>query len=66
MALFSYMTKKGRVQVRRYYELPENVLTDPEQLRRWADESKRIATNGKKPKKLLQQTPRDSAAMHDC
>lgn len=36
MRPFSYMTKKGRVQVRKYFELPEDVLTDPEQLRLWA------------------------------
>lgn len=65
MAPFSYMTRKGRVQVRRYYELPENVLTDPEQLRQWAEESRRIAANGKKPKKSLQLMPRDSAAKHN-
>lgn len=29
MAAFSYLTKKGRVQVRRYFELPEEILTDP-------------------------------------
>lgn len=53
MAPFSYMTKKGRVQVRRYYELPENVFTDPEQLRLWAEESKRIAAKDRKPKKTV-------------
>lgn len=52
MAPFSYITKKGRVQVRKYYELPEEVLTDPEQLRLWANESKRIAAKDKKPKAL--------------
>jgi DNA transformation protein and related proteins len=30
MQAFSYMTKKGCIQVRRYYEVPEEVLTDSE------------------------------------
>jgi len=50
MAPFSYMTKKGRVQVRRYYELPEEILTDPKLLQVWANESKRIAAKDKKPR----------------
>ena len=43
MACFSYLTKKGRVQVRRYFELPEEVLTDPAELRRWAKEATQVA-----------------------
>jgi len=43
MQPFSYMTKRGRVQVRKYFELPETVLTDSEQLRLWAFEAMRIA-----------------------
>lgn len=39
MQSFSYLTKKGRIQVRKYFELPEDVLTDPAQLRLWAKES---------------------------
>lgn len=50
MQPFSYMTKKGRVLVRRYYELPEEVLTDARQLRVWANESIAIATRTQKPK----------------
>jgi len=50
MQPFSYMTKKGRIQVRRYFELPENILTDPEQLRVWASEAMFIAGSAK-PKK---------------
>ena len=49
MTCFSYLTKKGRVQVRKYFELPEEVLTDPAQLRQWANEAMRVA--GKKTKK---------------
>jgi DNA transformation protein len=56
MAPFSYTTKKGRVQVRKYFELPEDILTDPEQLRLWANESKRIAAKDKKPSKALKRT----------
>lgn len=51
MRPFSYMTKKGRVQVRRYFELPEDILTDPEQLRAWAKESLRVAGTKSKPDK---------------
>lgn len=50
MQAFSYVTKKGRIQVRKYFELPEDVLTDPEQLRHWASEAMRVAVNTKKPK----------------
>jgi DNA transformation protein len=49
MQPFSYMTKKGRVQVRKYFELPEDVLNDPEQLQIWANESIQVAYNTKKP-----------------
>ena len=54
MQSFSYMTKKGRVQVRKYFEVPEDVLTDPEQLRLWANESICIA-NKTKPGKPRQK-----------
>ena len=56
MQPFSYMTKKGRVQVRKYFEVPEEVLTDPEQLRQWANESMRVASKTKKPNKSLNRT----------
>lgn len=55
MQPFSYITKKGRVQVRKYFELPEDVLTDPEQLQRWASESMRVAGKTKKPNKTRQK-----------
>ncbi|MGH9885613.1 MAG: TfoX/Sxy family protein [bacterium] len=54
MQSFSYETKKKRVQVRRYFELPEDVLTDSDELRVWAAESLKVATETrpkKKPKK---------------
>ena len=53
MQPFSYMTKKGRIQVRRYFELPEDVLTDPAQLRLWASEAMRVASQPKKRNKTL-------------
>jgi DNA transformation protein and related proteins len=53
MQPFSYMTKKGRVQVRKYFELPEDVLTDPEQLQLWANEAIQVAGKTKKPNKAL-------------
>ncbi|MFA5921982.1 MAG: TfoX/Sxy family protein [Methylococcaceae bacterium] len=51
MQPFSYMTKKGRVQVRRYFEVPEEVLTDSEQLRHWANVAMLVAKKTKKPNK---------------
>jgi DNA transformation protein len=44
MRSFAYDTKKGRVQVRRFFELPESVLDDPDELRIWAEEALRIAS----------------------
>lgn len=57
MQPFSYLTKKGQVQVRKYFELPEfelpeEVLNDPKQLQLWANESIQVAYNTKKPKKV--------------
>jgi DNA transformation protein and related proteins len=45
MQAFSYLTKNGRIQVRRYFQLPEEILTDVEQLRLWANEATVIAKN---------------------
>jgi len=56
MTAFSYATKKGRVQVRKYFELPEEVLTDAEKLRLWASESIQVAANTQKPIKTLHRT----------
>lgn len=56
MTAFSYTTKKGRVQVRKYFELPEEILTDTEQLRLWAGESLQVAANTNKPNKTLNRT----------
>jgi len=51
MTCFSYSTRKGRIQVRRYFELPEAVLTDPAQLQSWANEAIQVAGRTKKPDK---------------
>ena len=51
MEPFSYATRKGQVKVRRYFELPEEILTDPEQLQQWASESIQVAGMTKKPKR---------------
>lgn len=51
MQPFSYMTKKGRIQVRKYFELPEEILTDPAELRIWANEAMGVARKTKKPVK---------------
>ena len=56
MPPFSYMTKKGRVQVRRYYEVPEDILADPEQLQIWAKEAIRTAIANPTPKRSKQPT----------
>jgi DNA transformation protein and related proteins len=48
MQPFSYMTKKGRIFVRKYFELPEDILTDSEQLRLWASEAIQVAGKTKK------------------
>lgn len=55
MQAFSYMTKKGCIQVRRYYEVPEEVLTDSEQLRHWANEAMCVAEKTKKPSKAVKK-----------
>lgn len=36
MQAFSYLTKKGRVQVRKYFEVPTDLLDDPPALQQWA------------------------------
>ena len=51
MEPFSYATKRGQVQVRRYFELPEEILTDPGKLRLWATESIQVAGMTQKPKR---------------
>ncbi|MEQ1590061.1 MAG: TfoX/Sxy family protein [Gallionella sp.] len=48
MRPFSYMTKKRRIFVRKYFELPEDILTDSEQLRLWASEAIHVAGKTKK------------------
>jgi DNA transformation protein and related proteins len=53
MQPFSYMTKKGRIQVRKYFELPEDVLNDPVQLQIWANEAIQVAYNTKNLRKHL-------------
>ncbi len=52
MQPFSYITKKGRVQVRKYFEVPEDVLTDSEQLRLWANEAMHVAGKTKPNRRL--------------
>ncbi len=57
MAPFSYTTKKGRIRVRRYFELPEEILTDPDELRMWVRESIKVAGKVKKPKSIKPVQP---------
>lgn len=55
MPPFSYLTKKGRVQVRRYFEVPEDILADPEQLQRWAKDAILVASVTQQPKRSTQK-----------
>lgn len=43
MGCFWYRTKKKKVNVRKYYEVPGDLLDDPDVLLEWARESIRIA-----------------------
>jgi DNA transformation protein len=56
MQPFSYTTKKGRVQVRKYYELPEDVLSDSGELKQWIrqsiDAATRCQSTSKKPSRI--------------
>lgn len=56
MQPFSYMTKKGRVQVRKYFELPEDVLADPTLLRIWAEEAMGVARKTSKSRRTANHT----------
>ncbi len=56
MPPFSYSTKNGLVKVRRYYEVPEDILADPEQLVTWTKEAIQIARATKKPKRIQKKT----------
>ena len=47
---FWYKTKKGRVNVRKYYEVPAEILEDQEQLVALAEEAIQIAARAKGPK----------------
>ncbi len=40
---FSYMTKNGQRYLKRYYEVPEDLLEDSEALYEWAKESIAVA-----------------------
>lgn len=48
MPPFSYATKKGRVNVKRYYQVPVDILETPPELIEWAEESIQIARKTKK------------------
>jgi len=50
MGCFWYTTKKGRINVKKYYEVPAELLEDPETLQQWARESITIARRLKKKK----------------
>jgi DNA transformation protein len=43
MAPFAYDRKNKRVEIRRFFQLPEEVLDDPDELARWAEEAIGVA-----------------------
>ena len=43
MAPFEYDTKRGRVTIRRFYTLPQDLLEDSDELARWAEEACGVA-----------------------
>lgn len=47
MTPFSYGTRKGRVQVRKYYTVPEHLFDDQDALVEWAREAINSARNGR-------------------
>jgi DNA transformation protein len=48
---FSYMTKKGQVYVKRYYEVPEDLFENHDELIKWAGESIAVAKKTSKKSK---------------
>ena len=46
-APFSYAGRSGPVVVASYYEAPDEIIDDPEELRRWAARSHRAALAGR-------------------
>jgi DNA transformation protein len=48
---FSYKTKKGTVQVRRYFEVPPEVIEEAPRLQALARESIQVAASTSKPRK---------------
>lgn len=58
MEPFWYTRSTGRREVQRWYELPEDVLMDPDELRRWAADAIRIAATTKKPKRAKRAAPK--------
>ena len=57
MEPFWYTRKSGRREVQRWYELPEDVLMDPDELRLWATDAIRIAAATKRPKRTAAKKP---------
>lgn len=57
MGPFSYVTAKGRIRVGKYFELPEEVLLDPNQLRIWARESIAAANSSKEKNSKIKSKP---------
>jgi len=62
MEPFSYTRRTGRREVQRWYELPEDVLMDADELRRWVADAHRIAAATKKPAAKKQPAAKKTAA----
>ena len=48
MESFAYDTKKRRVFVKKYYEVPGELLDEPDEFLEWAEESIAVARKAKK------------------
>ncbi len=60
MQAFSYLTQRGRVQVRKYFASPPELLDDPDQLRLWAREAVDAACAKPSPNPSRKPNPRPS------
>lgn len=61
MEPFSYATRKRRVRVRRYFEVPAGVLEEREQLAAWAREAIAAARGTGKPRKRRRAETREGS-----
>jgi DNA transformation protein and related proteins len=60
---FSYAGKSKTVTVGSYYEAPDEVIENPEDLARWASEAHRVATCSKATTKRGERAPHKEASL---